>query len=130
MIDVENHVFDAVYPYVVNLVPAGGFRSEYVPAPASFPCATLMEMDNITNQRMRSTAEAEDFATVTYEASVYALNKAECRAVMDGIDEGMNALNFSRMSMRFVPNLEDSRIYRIVARYQADVNGENVVFRH
>lgn len=129
MIDIENDVFDFVFPYVSELVPPGGFVSEYVHAPAAMPCATLMEMDNATDMRLRSTADAEDFATLTYEANAYAASKRECRAVMAGIDEGMTALGFSRMSMRFTPNLEDSRVYRMTARYEANATAQKVIYR-
>ena len=129
MIDIENDVFNFVYPYVEEIVPMGAFTSEYVHAPAAFPCATLMEMDNFTDMKLRTTADEEDFATLTYEANAYAMNKRDCRAVMAGIDKGMTDLGFTRMSMQFTPNLEDSRVYRITARFQANANRAKTIFR-
>lgn len=129
MIDVEKRVFDYVYPSVSALVPEGCFTSQFVSNPATFPFATLMEMDNITYTRHRGSADAEEYAIVTYEANVYAQTKSECRAVMDALDTAMDQLNFTRLSMLFVPNLQDNTLFRLTARYQAVADGNNVMYR-
>lgn len=129
MIDVEIGVFDYVYPNVAPLVPDGCFKSMYVPNPSTLPFATLMEVDNITDTRHRSSARNEDYAIVTYEANVYADNKSECRSVMDAIDTSMMQLGFTRTSMLNVPNLLDPALYRITARYRAAANADNIIFR-
>ena len=129
MIDVESDVFDYVYPFVESLVPQGCFQSVYVPNPPKFPFATLMEMDNITDKRNRSSAMNEEYAIITYEANVYATDKFDCRDVMNAIDTAMTSLNFSRLSMQCVPNLLDSTIFRITARYQATADGNKVIYR-
>ena len=129
MIDVESDVFDYVYPFVAQLVPQGCFKSVYIPNPSKFPFATLMEMDNITDKRNRSSAMNEEYAIITYEANVYATDKFDCRDVMNAIDTAMTRLNFSRLSMQFVPNLLDSTIFRITARYQATADGNKVIYR-
>lgn len=130
MIDVEIDVFNYVYPYVSSLVPAGCFKSMYVPAPPKFPFATLMEIDNYTDTKNRSSAREEDFAIVAYEAEAYALDKLQARKVMNAINQGMNDLGFTRISMQSVMNLADSTIHRIVARYTAAVDTNKVVYRH
>ena len=129
MIDVEMRVFDYVYSSVASLVPAGCFTSQFVANPAAFPFATLMEMDNITDTRHRGTADDEEFAIVTYEANVYAMSKSECRAIMDAIDTALGRLNFTRMSMLFVPNLQDNTIFRLTGRFQAAADANNVMYR-
>lgn len=129
MIDVETDVFDYVYPSVEPLVPQGCFKSVYVPNPPKFPFATLMEMDNITDKRSRSSAMDEEYAIVTYEANVYATDKFICRSVMNAIDTAMTRLNFSRLSMQFIPNLADSTIFRITARYQATAGADKTMYR-
>ena len=98
MIDVENHVFDAVYASVSGVVPSGNFASVYVPAPASFPF-------------------------------VYSMDKQECRMIADVLDRAMYKLNFTRLSMAFIPNLADRTIYRINSRYQAVADTNNVMYR-
>lgn len=129
MIDVENDVFDYVYTALDGLIPEGNFSSEYVPAPTSLPFATLIEEDNYTDTRLRGTAEQEEFAVLMYEANVYTEDKQACRRLMDVIDEALVQLGFQRISMRFVPNLEDTTIYRMVGRYRAGANQDKTIFR-
>lgn len=129
MIDVENLVFDHVYVSVSGLVPPGNFSSVYVPAPASFPFVTLMEMDNLTDTRHRTSADDEEYAIVTYESNVYATDKQECRRIADTLDRAMYRLNFNRLSMSFIPNLADVEIFRLTARYQAVADSNNIIYR-
>ena len=130
MIDVENRIFDAVYPSVAPLVPEGCFRSVYVPGPPKFPFATLMEIDNQTDTAMRGTAQDEEYAVITYEANVYALDKAGCRRVMDALDRAMVTIGFIRLSLSFIPNLADSAVFRCTGRYRAAADAGNVIYRH
>lgn len=130
MIDIEADVFDYVYPSVSPLVPNGCFKSVYVPNPSKFPFVTLMEMDNTTDARHRTTSSTEDFSIITYEANVYAMDKFDCREVMDALDTAMIRLGFTRLSMQFIPNLADSTIFRITARYRAAADQNNIIYRH
>ena len=130
MIDVEAAVFDYVYPHISPLVPEGCFRSMYVPNPPKFPFATLMEIDNTVDVRHRSTAVTEEYAVITYEANVYAMDKTECREVMDAMDTALTELGFTRLSMSFIPNLADSTLYRMTARFRATADTRNVIYRH
>lgn len=129
MIDVEADVFNRVYESVAPLVPAGCFKSVFVPNPAKFPFATLMEIDNITDKKNRSTAMDEDYAIVTYEANVYATDKYGCRALMNALDSAMTNLGFMRLSMQHVPNLADNTLFRYTARYQAVADENKVIYR-
>lgn len=129
MIDVEIDVFDRVYPSVTAVIPKKNFKSMYVPNPSSFPFATLMEVDNFTDTKHRSSALDEEYAVVTYEANSYAMDKRQCRRVADAIDKEMVRLNFARLSMQFIPNLADPTLFRIVARYQAIADGNKVIYR-
>lgn len=129
MIDVENLVFDHVYASVSGLVPVGNFVSEYVPEAASFPFVTLMEMDNATDTRHQTSADDEEYAVVTYESNVYATDKQECRRIADTLDRAMHRLNFTRLSMSFIPNLADRTIFRLTARYQAVADTNNIMYR-
>lgn len=130
MIDVEADVFNYVYPAVSALVPTGCFTSMYVPNPSKFPFATLMEMDNTTDARHRSSSDTEEYAVLTYEANVYAMDKATCRNVMNALDTSMTTLGFTRLSMSFIPNLADSTVFRITARYRAEADTRKVIYRH
>lgn len=129
MIDVEYDVFDYVYPYVSELLPEGGFKSMYVSSPPVLPHATLVEMDNYTNTYTLSTADEEEFAVLTYEAQTYAYDKATCRQIMAAICTAMHSLGFIRISMRFIENLNDPTIFRMVARFRAMANADKTIFR-
>lgn len=130
MIDVEVAVFDAVYSAVSPLVPAGCFKSAYVPNPTKFPFATLMEIDNYADRAMRSSSDTEEYAIVTFEANVYAMDRPGCRNVMNALDNAMTALGFTRLSMGSIPNLADASIFRMTAKYRAEADGDNVIYRH
>ena len=129
MIDLECDVFNAVYSDVFSLVPTGCFKSMYVPNPTKFPFATLMEIDNYTDSRMRSSADIEDYAIITYEANVYAMDKPGCRKVMDALDKALTRLGFTRLSMGTVPNLADAQLFRMTGKYRAEVKGKTI-YRH
>lgn len=130
MIDVEVDVFNYVYTYVSSLVPTGNFTSQFNPSPSSLPFATLIEMDNSTDVQMRSSSDTEDYAILMYEANVYAEDKTTCRSVMNALDNAMIQLGFTRISMQFVPNLADTTLFRLTARYRAAADGNKVIYRH
>ena len=130
MIDVENDVFDYVYSSVSSLVPAGCFKSMYMQSPTKFPFATLMETDNVTDARFRTSSDNEEYAVVTYEVNVYAMDKKTCRSVMNALDTAMTTLGFTRIAMSFIPNLADSKIFRIIARYRAEADPQKRIYRH
>lgn len=118
MIDVETMVFDAVWPFIESLVPEGGFVSEFVPEPASFPHVYLAEIYNTPDGNTADTGKREWSSIISYESQVYATSKAECRTIQKALDEGMvDTLGFEKTRGEFVPNLADQTIYRIVARY-------------
>lgn len=130
MIDVEIDVFDRVYQAVSPLLPYGGFKSMYVPAPPVFPFATLYETDNQTLNSHRSTADHEEYAIVTYDADVYAEDKQTCRTVMNALDTEMIKLGFTRVSMGFIPNLADSSLFRYTARFRAAADSNKTIYRY
>lgn len=124
MIDVELHIFNAVYDDVAPLCASNGFRSVHTPSPTVFPTVTLFELDNRTDRDRNSTSNFEDFADLTYEAHVYATTKAECRSVFAALDEALAKYNFNRFSGTYVPNLTNAKVHEYVARYQVRVSND------
>lgn len=66
-------------------------------------------------------------AQVMFEVNVYS-NKAEgkkteCKTIMNEIDKTLFAMNFKRLALTPVPNMEDATIYRLVARYRVATDG-------
>lgn len=129
MIDVEAKVYSPIATALRTAYPGISVSGEYVNAPSSFPCATIVEQDNYMTLRNLSTSDDEEFATVMYEVNVYSNKsggkKSECRAIMNTIDEMMYHRNFTRIAMSPVPNLNDATIYRMTARYRAETDGTN-----
>ena len=122
MIDIENDVIDAVYPFLSGLVPNGGLVSEYVHKPAFLPHVYLSEIDNTPDGHTLESGEREWSSIVTYEAQVYGRSKPECRSIQAALDEAMvRTLGFRKLQAQFIPNMEDAAVYRIVARYTAGV---------
>jgi hypothetical protein len=68
-----------------------------------------------------------------YEVNVYSNKvtgkKSECKAIIALIDREMLALGFVRSTLTPVPNMNDSTIYRMVARYRATVSSDNKIYR-
>ena len=127
MIDKETDIFDAVYPYLEDLLPTGGFVSEYVPEPESLPHVSLIEIDNTPDQKTVDSSHHEWSSIVTYESNVYATDKGTCRSIQAALDNAMIGLiGFSKISGQFTPNLADPRIYRITCRYTRGItiNGD------
>lgn len=139
MIDIEIDVLDCVREYVNKyrdtVIPLRDLTisSEAVNRPASFPHVTIIEKDNATNDGLRSTASTEDYADLMYEVNVYsnasAGKKTQCRTIASFIDEAMQLLGFSRMSLEPMINLDDSSIYRMVGRYRATVSADRTIYR-
>lgn len=132
MIDVETIIFNQI---------AGALRSSYdgiwvsgevTDLPASFPAVTIVEQDNSVVGRMRTT-NIENAAALMYEVNVYSntigYKKAEAKAIMAAVDAEFARLGFSRTMCNPISNLQDAKIYRMIARYQADVDKDFWVYQ-
>lgn len=133
MIDIETELFGMVAAKVRAKYSNIFMTGEYVKSPPSFPCVSLVEVDNQTYRNTRTTECNENHAQVLYEVNVYSNKKtgkkAECKAIIALIDAEMQRLGFTRTMLNPVPNEEDATVYRMVARYRAIVSKENVIYR-
>lgn len=133
MIDIETEVFNIVSKKVREEYPKVYMTGEYVKSPPSFPCISLIEVDNQIYRNTRTTECIENHVQVLYEVNVYSNKtsgkKAECKAIISLIDKEMEALGFTRTLMNPVPNEEEATVYRIVARYRAIVSKNKVIYR-
>lgn len=132
MIDLETTIFTKIATGLRKSFKGVTVMGEYVNAPSKFPFVSVVEADNYLEGRYLDSASAERYATVMYEVNVYSNKsggrKAECRQILSYIDTMMYQMNFTRISMNPVPNLEDGTIYRLNARYEAVTDG-NMTFR-
>lgn len=127
MIDCENEVYTRVATVLREKFPGIDIAGDYVKAPSSFPHVSITQSDNaVISGRMTGSAE---MAQVMFEVNVYS-NKAEgkkteCKSIMNVIDQTLFAMNFKRLALTPVPNMEDATIYRLVARYRVATDGKH-----
>lgn len=125
MIDCENEVYTRVATVLREKFPGIDIAGDYVKAPSSFPHVSITQSDNaVISGRMTGSAE---MAQVMFEVNVYS-NKAEgkkteCKTIVNEIDKTLFAMNFKRLALTPVPNMEDATIYRLVARYRVATDG-------
>ena len=126
MIDCENEVYTRIARVLRDKFPGINIAGEYVNAPSSFPHVSITQSDNsVVLEQMTGSAE---MAQVMFEINIYS-NKAdgrktECKSIAKVIDDVMFRMNFKRMALTPIPNMEDATIYRIVARYRAMTDGK------
>ena len=133
MIDIENELFNAVAERVRAIYPGVFMVGEYVKSPSSFPCVSMVEVDNATLRETQTSVGGENHATVMYEINVYSNKtrgkKAECKEIWAIIDEVLMSLNFTRIMLEPIPNLDDATIYRMLGRYRAVVSKDKTIYR-
>lgn len=127
MIDCENEVYTRVARVLREKFPGIDIAGEYVNAPSVFPHVSITQSDNaVISAKMTGSAE---FAQVMFEVNVYSNKtegrKSECKSIMNAIDEILFRMNFKRLALTPVPNMEDATIYRLVARYRAATDGKH-----
>lgn len=133
MIDMEAEIFNEVSKRVRERYPDIFMTGEYVKTPSSFPCVSLVEVDNATFRNTQTTESRENHVAVMYELTVYSNRtkekKAECKEIAGFIDEILMGLNFTRTMLEPVPNQDNATIYRMLGRYRAVISKEKIIFR-
>ena len=126
MIDCENEVYTRIARVLRDKFPGINIAGEYVNAPSSFPHVSITQSDNsVVSEQMTGSAE---MAQVMFEVKIYSRKadgrRTECRSSAKVIDDVMFKMNFKRMALTPIPNMEDATIYRIVARYRVMTDGK------
>jgi len=133
MIDIESELFNKLSVAIKTEYPTAYVTGEYVPAPSSFPCVSIVEIDNYPLVSTQDTSSQENHANLTYEINIYSNKttgkKAECKAIASLIDSEMLGLGFNRTMLNNILNLNDSTIYRMVGRYRAIVSTNKTIYR-
>ena len=127
MIDCENEVYTRVVTVLREKFPGIDLTGDYTKAPSSFPHVSITQSDNaVIAERTTGTKE---MAQVMFEVNVYSNlqpgKKTECKKIMKVIDEVLFSMNFRRIVLTPVPNMEDATIYRLSARYRVATDGKN-----
>lgn len=132
MIDVERMIFTPIAESLRKKFKGIDVSGAYIKSPPKFPHASIVEQDNYTTTSNQDSSGTERYATVMYEVNVYSNktgeSKSECRSILSEIDKMLYAMNFTRISMTPVPSMDSASIYRLVARYRAETDG-NTLFR-
>ena len=133
MINIENDVFNIISKVVRNQISQIYISGEYVKVPPSFPCVSLVEMDNVAYRNTQTSSDNENHVELLYELNVYSNKKsgkkAECKKIVDIIDNEMSRLGFSRIMLQPIPNMDDATIYRMTGRYRSIVSKDKIIFR-
>lgn len=132
MIDIESTVFDTIARLFIAAYPHGSRYGEDVDTPTAFPCITLIESDNYTYGKSLDSEMREYHANLMYTLNIYSNKvsgaKQECKAILALIDEKMISMGFVR-TMKAQTKNQDTKIFRITARYRAVVSGDHEIFR-
>lgn len=133
MIDIESQLYAELKEVLTTTFPGIRLSGDYVNEPTKFPYVSFVEADNYVPARYQDTSNREKYAELMYEVNIYSNKtmgkKDECRKILSVLDEWMYSRNFRRYSMNPVPNLENSTIYRLTARYRAVTDGETIYRR-
>lgn len=130
MIDYEVKIFNRVHGVVAPLCADKKFVSTVITTPpTAFPAASLIEMDNTTVRERQGSTPEEAFARITYQLDVYATTKTKAKAVFSAADGAMIAMNFSRMSGQYINNPDNTKVFRYVARYEAEIDQDGNLYR-
>lgn len=133
MIDAEQEIFSEISAKVRAKYSKIFMTGEYVSAPSTFPCVSLVEIDNAAFRNTLTQDAEENHAAVTYELNVYSNKKtgkkAECKEIAGFIDELMAKRNFTRMLLEPIPNTADATIYRMTGRYRAVIDKNHMIYR-
>lgn len=127
MIDCENEVYTRVATVLREKFSGISITGEYIKAPSKFPHVSIIQSDNSVIRNRLDTSNSE-IAVCMFEVNIYS-NKAqgkktECKAIARVLDEVLSSMNFIRLAMTPIPNMEDATIYRIVARYRVATDGK------
>lgn len=130
MIDYEVKIFNTAHATVAPKCANNMFVSTVITeAPTAFPAASLIEIGNRTVRNRQSSTPKENFSLITYQLDVYATSKSKCREVFATADEAMIAMNFTRTSGQYINNIQNTKVFRYTARYEAIVDADGNLYR-
>lgn len=131
MIDIESTIFNTIATVLRNEYGKDNIyvAGEQVDTPAKFPAVTIIEEDNSVVANRRTADSVENAANLMYEVNVYSNltkgKKSQSKEIMSLIDEEFAKLGFKRTMRTPVDNLQDTTIFRYVARYTGRVIPES-----
>lgn len=130
MTDIFDEMFTAIAQPVRAAFPGAFVTGERIPAPAKFPCVTVIEADNYEDANSIDNSFTENLTSLMYEITVYS-NKAsgkrtQCIEILNLIDGLMKSKNASRIARVEGYFDKEATIYTIRARYRLKTDGVNL----
>lgn len=131
MIDYSNEIFTALATPLRTKFEGITIVGESVSQPASFPCVTVDETNNITAHR--DSAERERYSDVTYRVQVFSNaetgKRAEAREIFKEVSNIMYGLNLTRKTYTTTPDVYNASVYQITATFEGTVREDGMIFR-
>jgi hypothetical protein len=129
MNDYEVKIFTRVYDKVAKYCADNQFISDTPETLAKLPAGCLYEMDNATVRRLQTSTPVENYSLITYQLEFFAGKRETTKKLARLADKEMIAMNFTRMSGQFIPNLDNPKVKRWVGRYEAVVDRDGNLYR-
>ena len=125
MVDCENEVYTRVATALRSQFDRIDISGDYENVPSTFPYVGFWESDNSVDERR--TSDTKEMALVTFTVEVYSNKvpgkKTEAKRIMNAIDAEMFSMNAQRLSKLPLPYMNNTSIYRLVARYRVLTDG-------
>lgn len=129
MVTIESDIFTEIATDLRSRHSGIFLSGEYLMQPTTFPAVSIEEADNYDSVNQIHN-DGCDHSVLMYEINVYTNKtvgkKAQAKKILAEIDDVLTRYNFTRLSAIPVPNMTDTSIYRISARYRAETDGTNV----
>ena len=127
MIDIEPEVFTKVKTAILTSYPNADVESVSVNSPSAFPHVSIEMLESSDVDDHSTPTGSDEHDLCTFEVNIYSnkqgTRKSECKAIAAIVDTVMKSMNFRRIAMTPVPNMNDATIYRLVARYRVETDG-------
>lgn len=119
---IKNRIYDTISTRMKSYFPKLNVSGTYSLQVSKFPILTVEEKDNAVYQRA-STDSIQNGVLLMYELNVSTNSKGnreqDAREIMAKADEIMvDTFGFTRTMCSPVPNIADSTIFRLTARYE------------
>lgn len=132
MIDIENELFTLLAKALRAKYRTIFVTGTYVDSASTFPCVSIVEIENRTHFKTQSSFSNENHVQVTYEINVFTNDlrgkKAKAKEIFSLIDDVLLNLGFSRILLSSIPNGDD-KIHRIVGRYRCVISKDKTIYR-
>lgn len=132
MIDIENEIVTLIHNTLVANNISAALESVTNLTPSEFPTVCVEEIENSSYGASSDSKTNENHAAVGYEINVFTNDvsgkKQRAKEILDVLDAQMILVGFLRMSKTQL-SYDNGTKYRLVARYRAVVDRNNIIYR-